>query len=391
MSPSRFSTCPLDLQTEQGDAQCQKEGLQQGVDWAEDADVLHQRPVPQETQDERQDNDVQDEDGQVVQEVLGVTGSENGEHFNLCGENKMVRPTKSSSCCMACAAKKPCSSTAKKSSPALLVAKKRAVALATLFKWDPWGSMGRQHDNCYDYAFGLNNVKSVNKNVPGNMAGNKAWGLTFTNCTGIAKRVLEDYKGLAYRCKPSDPCPPGYYKVMNFVAPNGGDFHWYRETNAVRYKTRPGDTVTGLARFFRVTPAVIRAAVVKGTRPTSASNGRIANTNRNLPVLNQMVHRGSGAIRPGKVIQFPVRLWSHKQGFATGPVLVDASGKTITDPRRANRAYPGLNYSKFCSAYMVKAGAGRAALARAQRRSSLSRLSSTARANGLRSLGILRR
>lgn len=246
--------------------------------------------------------------------------------------------------------------------------------------------MGRHHDNCYDYAFGLNNIRSVNKNVPGNMAGNKAWGLTFKTCDGIAKRVLEDYKGLAYRCKPSDPCPTGYYKVMNFVAPNGGDFHWYRETNGVRYKTRPGDTVTGLARFFRVTPAIIRAAVAKGTRPTSASNGRISNTNRNLPVLNQMVHAGSGAIRPGKVIQFPVRLWSHKQGFATGPVLVDASGKTITDPRRANRSYPGLNYSKFCSAYMVKAGAGRAALARSLHRPTLA----VVRANGPQSLGIPR-
>lgn len=293
---------------------------------------------------------------------------------------KISSTKKSSSCCTACAT----SSKRPKSSPpaSTLAAKKKAVALATLFKWDPWGSMGRHHDNCYDYAFGLNNIKSVNKDVPGNMAGNKAWGLTFTTCTGIAKRVLEDYRGLAYRCKPGDPSPPGYYKVMNFVAPNGGDFHWYRETNAMRYKTRPGDTVTGLARFFRVTPAIIRAAVVKGTRPMSASNGRISNTNRNLPVLNQMVHSGSGAIRAGKVIQFPVKLWSHKQGFATGPVLVDASGKTIADPRRANRAYPGLNYSKFCSAYMVKAGAGRVALARSR--------SSAARVNGLQSLGIPR-
>ena len=335
-----------------------------------------QRAVPQVTQNERQNDDVQREDGQVIQQVLGVTGSENGEHFNLCGENKM------GTCCAACASKTP-STTKKPCASTNSAAKKKAVALATLFRWDPWGSMGRQHDNCYDYAFGLNNPRAVNKNVPGNMANNKAWGLTFTKCDGIAKRVLEDYKGLAYRCKPSDPCPPGYYKVMNFVAPNGGDFHWYRETNGVRYKTRPGDTVTGLARFFRVTPSVIRAAVAKGTRPMSASNGRISNTNRNLPVLNQMVHSGSGAIRPGKVIQFPVRLWSHKQGFATGPVLVDASGKTITDPRRANRAYPGLNYSKFCSAYMVKAGAGRAALARSRRRPSLV----TARVNGLRSLG----
>ena len=344
--------------------------------------MSHHCTVPQVTQEERQNDDIQNEDGQVVQEFLGVAGSENSKHFNLCGENKMTA-TKSSSkpCCTACASKKkPCAST----SPTANAAKKKAVALATLFKWDPWGSMGRHHDNCYDYAFGLNNPRAINKNVPGNMARNKAWGLTFTKCDGIAKRVLEDYRGLAYRCNPSDPCPPGYYKVMNFVAPNGGDFHWYRETNGVRYKTRPGDTVTGLARFFRVTPAVIRAAVAKGTRPMSVSNGRIANNaNRNLPILKQMVHSGSGAIRPGKVIQFPVRLWSHKQGFATGPVLVDASGKTITDPRRANRAYPGLNYSKFCSAYMVKAGAGRVAFARSQRLS-------IARANGLQSLGIPR-
>jgi len=341
--------------------------------------VLHQRAVPQETQDERQDDDVQDEDGQVIQEFLSVARADDGEHFNLCGENKMT-----GSCCSACAtasSKKPCAG-----SPRVGTAS-ATLRNATLFKWDPWGSMGRHHDNCYDYAFGLNNIRAVNKDVPGNMAGNKAWGLTFKTCDGIAKRVLEDYRGLAYRCKPSDVPPPGYYKVMNFVAPNGGDFHWYRQTDAVRYKTRAGDTVTGLARFFRVTPTVIRAALAKGTKPRSASNGRIANTNRNLPVLNQMVRRGTGSVPVGKVIQFPVKLWSHKQGFATGPVLVDASGKTITDPRKANRAYPGLNYSKFCSAYMVKAGAGRAALARSQRRPTLS----IVRANGLRSLGILRR
>ena len=314
--------------------------------------MLDHCAVPQEAEHERQNDDIQHKNGQVVEEVLGVTRTENCEHFNLCGENKM------GACCLACAKKTkvPCAS--KKVAP--------RASSATLFKWDPWGSMGRHHDNCYDYAFGLNNLRSTNKNVPGNMSGNKAWGLTFTTCDGIAKRVLEDYRGLAYRCKPSDPAPIGYYKVMNFVAPNGGDFHWYRQTDAVRYKTRAGDTVTGLARFFRVSPAVIRAAVAKGRKPTSASNGRISNTNRNLPVLNALVRKGTGSIRPGKVIQFPVKLWSHKQGFATGPVLVDASGKTIADPRRANRAYPGLNYSKFCSAYMVKAGAGRVALARSR-------------------------
>lgn len=332
--------------------------------------MLHQCAVPQETEEEREDNHVQNEDGQVVKQILCVTGTENCQHFNLCRENKMT-----GACCSACKIGRTCASkTPKKASPKKAVSPvnrnrtSAAMRNATLFKWDPWGSRGRHHDNCYDYAFGLNNEKAVNKNVPGNMAGNKAWGLTFRTCTGIAKRVLEDYKGLAFRCKTAnEPCPPGYYKVMNFVSPNGGDFHWYRQTDAVRYRTRAGDTVTGLARFFRVTPTVIRAAIAKGTKPRSASNGRISNTNHNLPVLNAMSRRGTGSIMPGRVIQFPVKLWSHKQGFATGPVLVDASGKTIRNPLTANRSYPGLNYSKFCSAYCVKAGAGRAAFARAQK------------------------
>lgn len=279
------------------------------------------------------------------------------------------------SCCTACKMKKPCTG----NTPS-----KRTVANATLFRWDPWGSMGRQHDNCYDYAFGLNNLKSVNKNVPGNMAGNKAWGLTFKTCTGIAKRVLEDYRGLAFRCAPNAKCPPGYYKVMNFVAKEG-DFHWYRQTDAVRYRTRAGDTVTGLAKFFRVKPEVIRAALRKAQAPRSISNGRISNTP--LPLLNAFDRRGTGVVPPGKVIQFPVKLWSHKQGFATGPVLVDASGKTIADPRRANRNYDGLHYSKFCSAYCVRAGAGAIALARSRRRQQLS----TPRGGVLQFLGTLRR
>jgi hypothetical protein len=273
--------------------------------------------------------------------------------------------TKSSStpCCSACASTKG-TCAPKKASPV----NSAALRNSTLFKWDPGGSRGRHHDNCYDYAFGLNNEKSINKNVPGNMANNKAWGLTFRTCDGIAKRVLEDYKGLAFKCKTAnEPCPPGYYKVMNFVSPNGGDFHWYRQTDAVRYRTRAGDTVTGLAKFFRVTPTVIRSAIAKGTKPRSASNGRISNTNHNLPVLNAMTRSGTGSIMPGRVIQFPVKLWSHKQGFATGPVLVDASGKTIRNPLTANRSYPGLNYSKFCAAYCVKPGAGRAAFARSQK------------------------
>lgn len=238
-----------------------------------------------------------------------------------------------------------------------------------VFGWAPYGTDGVWHDNCYDYAFDMNNPRSTTKNMPGNMAGNHAWGLTFRTCDGIAKRVLEDYQGLAYRINTAATrCKPGYYKVMNFVSPGVGDFHWYRETRRVIYRTRPGDTVSALAKFFRTNQATIKMAYRKAHKPSSPINGRIATTNSELRVLSSLNEMSrTGKLFPGKVMQIPVRLWSHKQGFGAGPVLVDASGKTIKNPLRANRNYGYLNYSRFCSAYCVKCQAGRSALARARR------------------------
>ena len=257
-----------------------------------------------------------------------------------------------------------------------------AVCPSTVFKWAPYGTVGVYHDNCYDYAFDLNNPRSANKDQMGNMAGNAPKMTGYTTCDGIAKRVLADYKGLAYKLRSADsPVKPGYYKVMNFVAPGYGDFHWYKQIFRVVYKTRaPGnnpvigmrrhaDTVQGLARFFQVPQAVIRAAYARAHRPTSANNGRIAMNGTDLRRLNGLNEKPDldGTLRPGRVMTIPVRLWAHKQGFGGGPVIVDASGKTIRDPRRADRNYGGLNYSRFCSAYAVRCGAGRLALARARR------------------------
>ena len=47
--------------------------------------------------------------------------------------------------------------------------------------------------------------------------------------------------------------------------------------------------------------------------------------------------------------------FSHKQGLATGPLLRDAEGHTIPDPRFANRNYGDLNYTTFCGAMCVRA------------------------------------
>jgi len=251
---------------------------------------------------------------------------------------------------------------------------------ATTFTWDPWGTTGRTHCNCYDYAFDSYSPVRSAKSVPGDGAAeNKkknmlANNLTFTKCNGIAKRVLGDNPHNVYKLSnPYAKCRPGFYKVMCFVAPHNdfgnstGDFHWYKHNNAVRYRTRSGDTPLGLARFFRVPVKRILDAMAKATKPRSPNDGRIANSNnmRTLQSLNRnneiaranVKNPNSGSIAPGVVLQFKVNLWSHKQGWGTGPQLVDANGKTIYDPIKAAKVYhPGFHYTQFCSAYGVRRG-----------------------------------
>lgn len=238
---------------------------------------------------------------------------------------------------------------------------------ATMFTWDPWGTRGRTHCNCYDYAFDSYSPYRRVKSIPGAKNNNASKNsLTYTKCDGIARLVLGDNPGSVYKMtNPYAKPKPGYYKVMCFVAPKNdfgeptGDFHWYKHNNAVRYRIRPGDTIGGLAKFFRVKPSVIKAALKKQTAPLSANNGRIANSNdnRTLGAINKLNETNKSFIAPGKVIQFPVNLWSHKQGWATGPQLVDAKGKTIYDPIKASKVYhPGFSYTKFCAAYAVKRG-----------------------------------
>jgi hypothetical protein len=150
---------------------------------------------------------------------------------------------------------------------------------------------------------------------------------------------------------------------MCFVAPSNdfgnstGDFHWYKEISAIRYRTRPGDGVSSLAKFFHVTPSVIKTALAKARTSANVNNGRVANNSQELRVLNKLGKNSKDKVPVGKVLDFPVKLWSHKTGWAGGPLIVDASGKTITDPRRCDRKFtPGFHYTKFCSAYGVRRG-----------------------------------
>lgn len=232
------------------------------------------------------------------------------------------------------------------------------------YTWDPWGRTGVTHDNCYDYAFGSFSDNRLGKSVPGAAKNIPSNNLNFRTCEGIMRRVLADNPGRVYHIKNPNARPkPGFFKVMCFVAPTNdfgnstGDFHWYVQMGSIRYKTRPGDTVEGLAKLFHVKADVIRKATLRTYRPLTNSDGKIATNNSN--VKRPSVKAGT-PVTPGRIIRFPANLWAHKQGHASGPLLVDASGKTIVDPRKSNRKWtPGFHYTKFCAAYGVKRGAVR--------------------------------
>lgn len=238
---------------------------------------------------------------------------------------------------------------------------------APVYNFAPWGTTGTVHANCYDYAFNSFSSRRNNKSVPGNRSGNRANGLTFTTCAGIAKRVVSDNPRGCYQMKnPSAKPRVGFYKVFCFVAPKNdfgnstGDFHWYRQTSAVNYRIRPGDRLASLAKFFRVSPSVIKRAITKARSPKNMYDGKISRDLNDYRFLNKLnLMTSSERLKSGKVITIPVSLWSHKQGWSSaGPILVDASGKTISDPRKCNRNYvPGFHYTKFCSAYAVRKGA----------------------------------
>ena len=151
---------------------------------------------------------------------------------------------------------------------------------------------------------------------------------SYTHCRGLPARVISDNPTRVYRAKPNEKCKKGYYKVMMFVCPGRptnyirqGDFHFYVQHGVVEYRIKPGDTQASVAKFFKIPESRIKRA---------------------------------GKFVVGKCIVFRANVFSHKRGWATGPLLVDASGKSIKDPRKANRNYPGLNYSRYCSSFCVK-------------------------------------
>lgn len=188
-----------------------------------------------------------------------------------------------------------------------------------------WGAKkGVDNNNCYAYAVNDPENYRWQKSIPGDRSGMSNSYHNYTHCKGLPERVLSDNPRKVYKVDPILRCKRGFFKIMMFTSPQG-DFHFYKQHGVCEYKVQPGDTLTKVSKFFKVPVERIRAAAQK-----------------------------AGGFKEGKRIVFKVNLWSHKRGWATGPLLVDAKGKMIKDPRTAARNYPGLNYSNFCSAFCVK-------------------------------------
>jgi hypothetical protein len=194
-----------------------------------------------------------------------------------------------------------------------------------VYSWYPWGGSGLHVDNCYAYAVSDHARYRNNKSIPGNYSGMSSIFHTYRNCKGLASRVISDNAKKVYKVNGDSKCKKSFYKIMMFVAPKNkyqnttGDFHFYKQHGLVKYTIKGGDTPAKIAKFFKIP---------------------VSRVPKKLPPKG-----GSILIR--------ANVWSHKLGWATGPLLYDAAGKVIKDPRKADRNY-GYNYTKYCSSFCVK-------------------------------------
>ena len=198
-----------------------------------------------------------------------------------------------------------------------------------VFRLEPWHTKGRRSNNCYAYAVNDYETYRTSKSVPGERSG-KRWPFhTYTHCKGLAERVIADNPKKVYKEKATKKCKPGFYKIMMVVAPSNkygnltGDFHFYKQHGEVAYKMKEGDTYLSVSKKFGVPYSrILKAADKKKAKP-------------------------------GRRLRFKANIFSHKQGWATGPLVKDACGKVIRDPRKSCRNY-GYNYSKYCCSFCVK-------------------------------------
>ena len=180
---------------------------------------------------------------------------------------------------------------------------------------------GRGNNNCYGWAIDEYRNSGESKLQPGNL-GREPGRFELQSCAQLNDRVLADMRGRAYVEDAQVPCKKGYYKIMGFLDPND-DYHWYKQhRHALVRLSSTLRSVAGVARVLGVSPKQVYAAT---PRPRSGDT----------------------------VLVKDAGVWSHKQGFATGPLLKDACDQVIKDPRQACRAYGNLNYTRYCGSLCV--------------------------------------
>jgi hypothetical protein len=191
--------------------------------------------------------------------------------------------------------------------------------------------VGTGQNNCYAYAVDYYRNHGDEKLQPGDLAG-IGGGVDLKDCDDLVRRALADGKAMGWDLQylgaaatnASTECGKGAYKIVAVVAPND-DFHWYRHHKDLLYRVHTPRSLRELAQEFGV------------------------------PQKNVQLAGGPRADTGDLVLIRGANVWSHKQGFSPdGPLLRDACGKIIKDPRKACRNYGGLNYTKVCGAFCLK-------------------------------------
>ena len=185
--------------------------------------------------------------------------------------------------------------------------------------------VGTKASNCYAYALDAYANRRTGKLQPGELSGDPG-SVDLASCRDLLQKSEKDAattSNVLARVDPSPSarCPAGSYKIMAFLA-KGEDYHWYRFHRDLLYRVRHPRTPADLAAEFGVPLENVQA-------PLKA-----------LAAGDLVLVRGAN-------------VWSHKAGHSPdGPLLKDACGKLIKDPRKACRNYGGgLDYSTMCSAF----------------------------------------
>ena len=196
-----------------------------------------------------------------------------------------------------------------------------------IYGTDRWG---KKNNNCYAFAIDYFRGNMNKKLQPGELSKTLKRDDDLTDPKILKERTLSDLatkKNGGYLAGPCEKCKKGYYKVMAFVD-KGNDYHWLRQMGDMMIQSDGKKTVTNIAKEIGVDKSQIDSP--SSNRPQKGE-----------PILI----KNAG-------------LFAHKRGFSELTV-VDASGKFITDPRKADLNYGDINYTTFAGAFCINANFGK--------------------------------